>query len=55
MFKWKVVYTLLQDNLFPVKIVSRKAKQLKSKKLPNKLDLFAPNEVFLLLVKGYSN
>lgn len=40
----KVAYAPLQDNLFPIKVVRKEAKQLKPKKLPKKLDLFAPKE-----------
>ncbi len=38
----KVAYAPLQDNLFPVKVAYKRAKQSKSEKLPEKSDLFAP-------------
>ena len=41
-FNRKVAYAPLQDNLFPVKVAYKRAKQSKPEKSPEKYDLFAP-------------
>ena len=43
-FNRKVAYVPLQDNLFPVKVAYKRAKQSKPEKSPEKSELFAPQE-----------